>query len=249
MQKLTQLIADGDFTEAPEHIHALMTDRPSDSTLLMDGAKVFFELEMYDSSLAYARKLTALYPKNYEGYTLLYKAAGKLEDYDSQIWATSQMSYLDNDRRKYYYELARLNYLRGMYGASIKTCLDILEYDPINLNARFLLSNSLASAGALDSAILVLSEIDSLQPDQVEVVSNMASYYAANRDFTNALKQFRRVTTLYPDYIPGWMGLGHVLIRQGDTAEAEKAYLQAMSRDSTFLGVDTLLHNINPIKY
>lgn len=248
IEKVRDLVNAKKFEKAAEEVRALMKIKPTDSTLLFLGGLAYIGLEEYDSALSYAKKLTALYPRVLNGYRIQYEAAAKIGNYDAQLWAVGQMSYLDStNRRQYYPEIAQLNFMRGDFGIAIATCREILTHDPGNSQVLFILASSLASIGRPDTAVTILRDIDARIPDQVEIVSNIATYLIRQNDYPLAEKEFRRLCRLYPDYVPGWYGLGNVLITRGDTAGAIGAYRSARSLDSSYLGVDSIIRSIDPL--
>jgi len=237
------------YSDALEQLQPMIPQNPTNAELLMLTGKTFMALRQYDSARYYAKQYTSLYPAHLEGYRLLYDASGQLKNYDDQIYAVSQLGYLEHNRRKYHLEIAELNFLRGEYSMAVRTCNQIFEYDPGNTDALFILANALASIGQIDSAITIMQTLDRNDPDQVEVVSNLASFLVSNKEYDQAAIQFQRLTSMYPDYIPGWYGLGNVLLHNGDTAGAREAYGEVYMRDSTFLGVDSILREITPLRY
>ena len=248
LSKLRSLVEDGKFEEAVKEVEILKPQLPTDSTYLMLAGKTYMALNQFDSAHVCFKQYTALYPTRLEGYHFLYQTGGELEDYDAQIWAVSQLGYLENDRKKYHYDIARLNFLRGEYGQAMRTCYMILEYNPSDPGTLFILANSLATAGMIDSAIVIMERLNRQSPDKVEVLSNLASFLVDKKDFEQAARHFGRITALYPDYMPGWFGLGNVLLTKGDTAGAREAYWQVYTRDSTFLDVDSILRELGPTK-
>lgn len=249
LEKFRKLVADGKYEAALEQIPPLRAALPTDSAVLMLSGITYLGLNMPDSAHSCAKQFTALYPTRLEGYHLLYRTSELTEDYDAQIWAVSQLGYLENDRKKYHLEIARLNFMRGEYGQAIRTCQMIFEYDSENPNALFIYSNCLATIGKLDSAIAIMEKLNRRSPDKVEVLSNLASFLVEKKDYDKAAVHFGRLTALFPDYIPGWYGLGNVLISKGDTAGAKDAYIQVYLRDSTFLNIDSIMHSLDPLKY
>ncbi len=248
LSKLRTLVDDGKFDDALKEVQILKPQISTDSIYLRLAGKTYLALKQIDSAHVCFKQYTALYPTRLEGYRYLYETGGMLEDYDAQIWAVSQLGYLENDKRKYHYDIARLNFLRGEYGQAMKTCNMILEYNPDDPGTLFILANSLATAGQVDSAIVIMERLNRQSPDKVEVLSNLASFLVDKRDFEQAAAHFGRITTLYPDYMPGWLGLGNVLLTKGDTAAAREAYWQVYTRDSTFLDVDSILREIDPMR-
>jgi tetratricopeptide (TPR) repeat protein len=249
LSKARELFDRGKYQDAIDMLQPLIPEHPTNAELLMLTGQTFMSLNQFDSARYYAKQYTSLYPAHLEGYRLLYQASGKLKNYDDQIYAVSQLGYLEHNRRKYHLEIAQLNFLRGEYSMAIRTCNQIFEYDPGNPKALFILANSLASTGQIDSAITILQTLDRKNPDQVEIISNLASFWTSKKDYDQAEIQFKRLTSMYPDYMPGWYGLGNVLLQKGDTAGAREAYGEVYNRDSTFLGVDSILRAITPLRY
>jgi len=87
------------------------------------------------------------------------------------------------NRRKYLFEIARLNFEREYYGLSIATCNDILAYDPGNPQVLFLMAGGLAATAQMDSAISILEDLKRKNADQVEILSNLGSFYANKGDY------------------------------------------------------------------
>jgi tetratricopeptide (TPR) repeat protein len=246
--RLRELVADENFEKALNEVQLLLPKMPTDSAVLMLAGKTYYALQKFDSAHVCAKQYTALYPTRIEGYHLLYATGEELEDYDAQIWCASQLGYLENNKPKYYFDIARLNFLRGEYGMAMRTCHMILENDPRDPNALFILANSLASAGKIDSAVTIMEELNRVTPDRVEVLTNLASFLADKRDYEQSAVHFRRLTSIFPDYLPGWYGLGNVMLNSGDTTAAGEAYWQVYTRDSTFFKVDSIMRSIDPLR-
>jgi len=237
------------FEKALKELRPALENHPTDSDLLCLLTQAYLGANKPDSAHYYIKQHTALYPTHLKGYRLMYRTSELVEDWDSQIFAVSQMGYIENNRRKYHLKIAELNYIRGEYGMAIRTCNQIFEYDPDNIRAKFILANSLSVIGKIDSAIAVMEEIDRAQPNQVETLTSLGMFWVNKGDYRQAAVQFRRLTGLYPEYTPGWFGMGNALLGAGDTAAARKAFMEVYRRDSTFFGVDSILRSLNPLGY
>ncbi|MCP4566001.1 MAG: tetratricopeptide repeat protein [FCB group bacterium] len=249
IEAMRELVADEKYEKALKELWQVIDQRPTDSTVLYLGGRVFFGLTWFDSAVSYSKKLCALYPQNVAAYRLLYESAGFIEDYKTQLWAISQLGYIEGNRSRYYYNIAELNFQLQDYGLAISTCDAILKTDPDNKSALFLKANSLASAGKIDSGITILEILDRKYPGRVEILSNMASFYATKRDYPNSEFHFQQITEMFPDYVPGWYGLGNVRLKLADTLGARNAYGEVYARDSAFLGVDSILDAIAPKRF
>jgi tetratricopeptide (TPR) repeat protein len=247
--KLKELVEDEDFEEAEELLRDLHVKRPTDSTVMRLAGIVFIGLNQPDSAYSYARKFSVLYPKDANGYRFLYEVSGLKEDYDMQIWALSQLSYVEGDKDKYYAQIVELNFMRGEFGKAISGAEWVLAKDPENSGMLFILANSLATIGNVDSAVAILTRLDEKNPNRVEIIANLASYLASKKDYDQAEVHFKKLIELYPDYLPGWYGLGNVLAKKGDTTGAIRAYQQVYMSDPSFLSVDSVLHELDPVRY
>lgn len=246
LDRFRALVQQEKYDSAEKELKTLASEFPTDSIVLYWGGKLYFETERYDTAMSYANKLTSLYARHLDGYHLLYDAAKEIGNSERQLWAVSQLGYFAEDRRRYYNEIAELNLKLGYFGLTVSTCYTILEYDPDNLRVMFLLASSLASIGQFDSASIVMERIDRLYPGNPEIKSNLGSYLAEMGRYDEAEITFLELVRDRPDFIPGWYGLGNVMLQKGDTADAIDAYRKVFDFDSTFLGVDSILREIEP---
>ncbi len=242
--RLKRLTEQGEYDKAMEHLAILVKEKPTDQIVLMTAARLYFETGQYDTSLSYAKKFSSLYSEDVEGYRFLYTVSSQLNDYKQMLWALSQLGYKEKNREKYLPEIAQLNLMNGSPGLAVAVCRDIVKYDPDNPQVLFTLGSALMEINKGDSAILVMERVNILQPNQLEVLANLGMYYAAASRIQQAEEVFGQITVLYPEFIPGWFGLGNVLTAKGDTTGAIEAYRRVSSSDPTFLGVDTLLRNL-----
>ncbi len=245
--KLRVLVENERFQAAEKIYLKYIYDNPTDSTLLYQGCLLYWGMDMPDSALVLINKFTSLYPIRRDGFVWLRKVAAEVQDYDREIYAVSQIADMDGDRRSYLYDIANLNFLRGETGLAISTCNHILEYDPGNQQVMFLLANSLAKAGVIDSAIVVMKRLNSMAPKRIDVLANLGSFHATAGKYYEAGIYYDSLTIFYPDYIPGWFGLGNVKLQLGDTTGALAAYYTVYQADQTFLGVDSIIRSIDPM--
>lgn len=234
----------GKYAEAMDYLKQLKDESPTNAVVLMMGARLYFEYEQYDSALSYAKKYAALYSGDPAGYRLLYKVSKQIKEYDQQLWALSQLGYVENNRKPYLPEIAQLNMMKGNPGMAVAVCRDIVKYDPENQSVLFTLGSALSAIGKIDSAIIVMEKLRDLAPNKLEILVNLGMFYASADRYAEAEEIYGQAITLYPEFIPGWYGLGNVLAVKGDTAGAIKAYRHVSESDPTFLGVDTLLRNL-----
>lgn len=234
------------YDKAQADFKVLYKNHPTDSAVLNVGAYIYGGLGQIDTALAYARKQVALYPKYLAAYYLLDTIAISARDYDQQLYAISNIGYIENRREIYWYRIAELNFLRGDYGICRTVCYEILKNHPDSSAAKFLLANALSAAGVNDSAIMVMERLHEEMPDRIEILSNLGVFYANVRQYARAKTAFEQLTRQRSDYLPGWMGLGNSCLMLGDSAEAIRAYRRVYMSDPTFYGVDSILKEIDP---
>jgi len=243
--RLRRLVDEEKFDEARRHVGILLRERPTDRVVLYLSGKVYYAQKVLDSALTVAKQYTDLFPDDIEGFKFQYQVAEELNDYESQIWAVSQLRYLENNNRKYLPRIAELNLLMNKPGMAEEVCKDILEYDPGNTQVMFTLAAALAGMDKLDSAIIVMEELNRRHPNKMEILFNLGNYLASTERYEEARKVFIQTTSLWPEQNGGWYGLGNVLIQMGDTSGARQAYQRVYESDSTFLGVDSILQNLS----
>ena len=242
--KLRELTDAKKFDKARDILATLMVDKPTDPNVLSLGSKIFIGLAQFDSAQAYAKKYSSLYSEDAEGYRVLFEVSNELEDYSQQLWAISQLGYLEHDKHRYLPIIAELNLKIGNPHTATTVCLEFLKREPDNVSVRFMLARGLMASDKADSAIAVLEGLDRQMPNQMEILANLASYYAAVKKYNKAEERFGQLTILFPEFTPAWFGLGNVQTARGDTAGAIESYRHVTEVDSTFLGVDTLLQKL-----
>ncbi len=242
--RIQELISNEKFDDGLEMLRELLVMKPSDPTVLMLGSRIYLGLEQIDSAFAYATKLIALYPKDLKSLRFYYSLCELNEDWEAQVIAISRIGDMEGSRVPYYEKIAELNYRRGYYGMAMQVLHEMLKTNPDSAQALFLMANSMASVGKVDSAILYMEKLELAWPERIEVLSNMAAFHATKRNYEQAEYYFSKTTALYPDYVPGWYGLGNIQMFRGDTAQGKKAYWQAYVRDPYFLGVDSIVREL-----
>ena len=234
------------YEKAEADFKDLYQNYPTDSAVLNLGAYVYGGLDKMDTALSYARKQVALYPKYLAAYYLLDTVAISAIDYDQQLYAISNIGYLQGNRQDYWYRIAELNFQRGDFGICRSVCYEILKNHPDSSAAKFLLANALSAAGISDSSIMIMEQLNDELPNRLDILSNLGVFYANARQYARAKDTFEKITELRSDYLPGWMGLGNSCLMLGDTAEAIKAYRRVYMGQPDFYNVDSILKVIDP---
>lgn len=75
-----------------------------------------------------------------------------------------------------------------------------------------------------DPTIDSLKEQLQANPNDTDALVKLATAYQDNQDWTNALKMWNKITTILPDWAPGYYGQGYVYQSLKDDANAKLAF-------------------------
>ena len=103
-----------------------------------------------------------------------------------------------------------------------------IVYDPANVDAYQSIGNIYYMQGNYDDALIWYeraSEVDDLYP---RTYQNMATIWLARKNYMMAKQYFEMAITVDATYPRGYYGLGIVALNEGDQAEAESKFLDAV---------------------
>jgi tetratricopeptide (TPR) repeat protein len=80
-----------------------------------------------------------------------------------------------------------------------------------------------------DGAIAAFRHACELDSQDVWAMQDLAQALALKGQTTDAIREYRRMVAFKPDFGTGWLGLGMLLEKTGDRAEAERCYRQAIA--------------------
>ena len=104
---------------------------------------------------------------------------------------------------------------------------EILEEDPGNIDAIFLLGTSNLQQGNLDLAATFLKKAIALKPDNARAHNNLGTTYQEQGKSDEAIGCYRKAIKLNPDYADAHYNLGTLLQKHGKDNEAVTSYNRA----------------------
>jgi tetratricopeptide (TPR) repeat protein len=90
-------------------------------------------------------------------------------------------------------------------------------------------STTARKAGRLGDAIAAARRCLAIDPSNAEALHHLAGCLLDLEPEDEAVRQLRAMTESAPDFPGGWMNLGTLLLRRGETAEAESAFRRAVA--------------------
>lgn len=118
---------------------------------------------------------------------------------------------------------------------SVSLWVDTSEKLPGNWGVWDALAEAYISAGDRKGATLAYEKVFSMKPDfmdedykEMKALNNAGALFMERGDLGRSRELLELLTKKYPDYAPGFINLGFNMMLQGNIADAEKAYLEAL---------------------
>lgn len=145
---------------------------------------------------------------NVRAYKSASKAFKNLHEYEKAI------KYLKNARNVYgfdseiYYELG-LNYLLNADNINAqKNFIRTIKLSPDNKNAQIKLALTHELSGELEMAEIIYKAVVEKYPHYIPALSNLASLYIDFQKYTEAIKIFKQMLKINPEFYRANLGLG-----------------------------------------
>lgn len=234
----------GDLQSASAAWHELLTAHPRNAEALAHLGMIAAHEEHYTEAIVFYRKSLAADPAQ-QGVRLNLGLAqfksGALKD------AVATFSELEKKLPAHSPEtmrvttlLAMAHYGLGEYGAAVPYLRKITEADPQNLPYRMLLDQSCLWSKQYKCVLDVYKEILSLNAESAEADMLAGEAYDEEHNIEDATRQFRAAAKLNPHQPLVHFGLGYLLWRQKQYAEAASEFateLDAMPQNADALAL------------
>jgi tetratricopeptide (TPR) repeat protein len=193
-------------------------------------AYVFYRTGDLDGAMREASGVLAQNPSNAEAHKNLGLALMAMSRFDGAI-----AEFREALRIKGNYAAAHLD-LGLVFDYKHDTKSAIEEYrkanalDPDNADAHFGLALALKNAGDIEGAIREYREAKRIDPERIDARHNL-SLLLIDVDTLAAVREFRELVAMTPDFELGHIGLGMAVSRLGHWKEAETENRKAMELD------------------
>jgi len=116
--------------------------------------------------------------------------------------------------------LAWQHFQKGQWQQAEQLYLQVLEVDPEQVDALYLLAAIAGQTGRDNQAIDYLQAVLRLKPESAGAHNNLGNLYVKERKLSEAVRCFQEALRLQPDFAMAHSNLGNVLREQGQPAEA-----------------------------
>ncbi|MBI5431087.1 MAG: tetratricopeptide repeat protein [Nitrosomonadales bacterium] len=103
-----------------------------------------------------------------------------------------------------------------------------LRYNPMHLDANYLLGTLYAEQGELGKALKFLRQAEEINPRSHMIQNNLGNIYQLTRQFDKAIACYQRALSLEPGMPEVQNNLGNIYKRQEQYEEAERCYRRAL---------------------
>jgi tetratricopeptide (TPR) repeat protein len=119
-------------------------------------------------------------------------------------------------------------YRAGDYRLAEHLFRNVLQLEPENATAWFMLAHLCRQRGRNDDAADYYATVLGLKPDWVEALNNRGNALTELGRFDEAIASYGQALKHRPDYFEAHNGLGVALLKQGNFSEAAKSYQEAI---------------------
>ena len=130
--------------------------------------------------------------------------------------------------------LARAHHSAGRPQDAVQLCKQVLQADPNNAEACYLLGQAFHSLAAMDEAIQYLNDAVRLKPDHVDAHYLLSGVLVQLGRLDEAVHSLRRCLELAPRSDRVHNNLGCVLERQGKLEDAETCFRRALALNADY---------------
>lgn len=114
-------------------------------------------------------------------------------------------------------------------------CLKVLQDDPGNAQAHYLLGSALLMENKSGEAIASLTKSLELAPDQLDALNNLGIAYGYSdisvRNYDRAISCFKRIVEIAPSDKDAIINLGNMYMGQNELDSAEACFQRVLARD------------------
>jgi Flp pilus assembly protein TadD len=124
----------------------------------------------------------------------------------------------------------------GRFSETERICRQVLQIDPNEADALYLLGLIAQQTRKTDAAIQLIGNAARLQPSNFFFANSLGELYSAANSPLQAENCFRRALTLSPDFAEAHNNLGNVLKYLRRPKEAEESYRRALALEPDYAG-------------
>ena len=208
---------------------------PNNSDMYVVVSDIYLLMQYIDNAEEMLEKALALDNKNNEAYLRLAELHFLREDYINAEEILVKAIQLQTHNPKAYFILARNYQQKGDTLRAIRGYLAAAEQDPDYFDAYLelgVLYHNRHNRLAVDYYNNALN----VQPDNTQVLYNLAMFYQETRDYDRALEKYRMLLQIEPHHRNALHNMGWIyLVGQDKFEEAIVFFTKAIEQDTTYV--------------
>ena len=208
--------------------------KPDNSDVYVAVSDVYFAMEHFDNAEEMLKKAITLNAKNNEAYLKLGLLYTTNKEYTLSENILTKAIRLQPHNPKAYHILA-WNYRKtGDTASAIRSYLASADQDPSHFDAYMELG-FLYHCRHNRLAIDYYNNALNIQPDNIQVLYNIAMFYQETNDYERALEKYRMILQIEPNHILALYNMGWIyLVEQEKFEEAVVFFTKAIEQDNTY---------------
>ena len=193
-------------------------------------AYIFYRIGDLDSAMREAHGVLAQNPSNAEAHKNLGLALLGMGRFDGAIAEFREALRIKGDYAYAHMDLAMAFDGKQETKSALEEYRKANALDPDNADIHYSLGITLTRVGDKEGAIREYREAKRIDPERIDIRHNM-SLLLIDVDIFSAVREFRELVAMAPDFELGHIGLGMAVARLGRWKEAETENRKAMELD------------------
>ena len=193
-------------------------------------AYIFYRTNDLERAVHEAQTVLARNPANAEAHKNLGLALLGMSRFDGSIAEFREALRIKGDYAAAHLDLALAFDDKHDTKSAIEEYRKANALEPDNADAHYNLAIALKSVGDREGAIREYREAKRIDPERIDIRHNL-SLLLIDADMFAAVREFRELVAMAPDFELGHIGLGMAVSRLGHWKEAETEYRKAMELD------------------
>ena len=208
---------------------------PNNSEMYIVVSDIYLLMQYFDNAEEMLEKAIALDNKNNEAYLKLAELYCLRENHKQTEEVLIKAIQLQTHNPKAYYILGKNNQKKGDTLSAIRSYLVAAEQDPDYFDA-YLELGILYHQKHNRLAIDYYNNALNVEPNNVQVLYNLAMFYQETEDYDRALEKYRMILQIEPNHRNALHNMGWVyLVGQDKFEEAVVFFTKAIEQDTTYV--------------
>jgi tetratricopeptide (TPR) repeat protein len=225
-----------EYPVAVQHYREALTACADDRNVLLELSEALLATRSFEQAIAIARSYVAAEPNSVQGRLVLanaYLMAQRLVEARDEAAASLRISSRLPQAMKV---KSNAEYLLGQFEDARNTLIELLDSQPNDADAAYMLGRMYYQEGYTEQAIGQFQRVLKISPSFYKAWDNLGLCYQALGDNDAAIRHFltaiKLVETDHPEYDWAYANLSDLLFKNGDVEKAYAAASKAANRNA-----------------